>query len=79
MSEVHCKRCLRTASGLQAAPFPGRLGAAILAGTCADCWAQWERQEVMVINELRLNFMDPEAQRTLHQHLREFLALDESV
>jgi Fe-S cluster biosynthesis and repair protein YggX len=29
----------------------------------------------MVINELRLNFMDPAAQETLTAHLREFLAL----
>jgi Fe-S cluster biosynthesis and repair protein YggX len=30
----------------------------------------------MVINELKLNFMDPEAQTTLERHMREFLALD---
>jgi Fe-S cluster biosynthesis and repair protein YggX len=29
--------------------------------------------EVMVINELRLNFMDPGAQETLNKHMREFL------
>ncbi|MEO8505527.1 MAG: oxidative damage protection protein [Acidobacteriota bacterium] len=74
--DITCKRCLKTAPGLASVPFPGRLGAEILAHTCADCWAQWTRHEVMVINELRLNFIDPSAQTTLHQHLREFLALD---
>jgi len=29
----------------------------------------------MVINELRLNFMDPAAQEVLNAHLREFLNL----
>jgi Fe-S cluster biosynthesis and repair protein YggX len=29
--------------------------------------------EVMVINELRLNFMDPASQETLNRHMREFL------
>ena len=29
--------------------------------------------EVMVINELRLNFMDPASQVTLDQHMRQFL------
>jgi Fe-S cluster biosynthesis and repair protein YggX len=29
--------------------------------------------EVKVINELRLNFMDPQAEATLHSHLRAFL------
>ncbi|MCL4839231.1 MAG: Fe(2+)-trafficking protein, partial [Thermoanaerobaculia bacterium] len=35
-----------------------------------------QRAEVMVINELRLNFMDPEAPKVLETHLRQFLALD---
>ena len=29
--------------------------------------------EVMIINELRLNFMEPAAQETLGKHMREFL------
>ena len=29
--------------------------------------------EVMVINELRLNLMEPAAQETLSRHMREFL------
>ena len=44
---------------------------------CAECWGEWEKQEVMVINELRLNFMDPRSAEVLHQKLREFLALPE--
>jgi Fe-S cluster biosynthesis and repair protein YggX len=57
--------------------MPGKLGAEIHAGVCARCWADWQGMEVMVINELRLNFMDPEAQDTLIRHLREFLMLGE--
>ena len=30
----------------------------------------------MVINELRLNFMDPKSQEVLHQQMRVFLGLD---
>ena len=48
----------------------------IRAGVCADCWAEWQEAEVMVINELRLNFMDPKSQDVLAQQLREFLMLD---
>jgi Fe-S cluster biosynthesis and repair protein YggX len=76
MSDVTCKRCLLTARALPGPPFPGALGAEIQGHVCAECWAQWERTEVMVINELRLNFMDPGAQATLQAHMREFLALD---
>lgn len=34
--------------------------------------------EVMVINELRLNFIDPAAQETLRKKMREFLELGEA-
>jgi Fe-S cluster biosynthesis and repair protein YggX len=33
--------------------------------------------EVMVINELRLNFMDPQAQTILIQHMKQFLMIEE--
>jgi Fe-S cluster biosynthesis and repair protein YggX len=73
---VTCKRCAETREGLPGPPLPGDLGREIEMRICGACWAEWERTEVMVINELRLNFMDPEAQVILERHLREFLALD---
>lgn len=79
MSTVSCGRCGRAeAPALARAPMPGALGRQVLAEVCADCWAEWERAEVMVINELRLNLIDPAAQTTLMGHLREFLQLRES-
>ncbi len=77
MSEtVSCCRCRREAPVLARPPYPGELGAELVERVCADCWAEWQQVEVMVINELQLNFMDPRAQETLVQHMREFLALD---
>ncbi|MCB1032968.1 MAG: Fe(2+)-trafficking protein [Acidobacteria bacterium] len=76
MSEtLTCSRCHQDKAPLAKAPFPGPVGAEVLARTCADCWREWEAMEVMVINELRLNFMDPEAQDVLTRHMREFLEL----
>ncbi|MCB1058030.1 MAG: oxidative damage protection protein [Acidobacteria bacterium] len=72
---VHCSRCGRDAGALARNPIPGPEGAEIRRRVCAECWEEWTRMEVMVINELRLNFMDPEAQATLSQHMREFLGL----
>jgi Fe-S cluster biosynthesis and repair protein YggX len=72
---VHCSRCGRDAAPLARPPQPGRLGAEIQRQVCADCWAEWQGMEVKVINELRLNFMDPQAQETLTQHMRDFLHL----
>ncbi|MCZ7650213.1 MAG: Fe(2+)-trafficking protein [Thermoanaerobaculia bacterium] len=74
---IHCARCGRAdAPALGKPPLRGALGAEIASRVCADCWQEWQRAEVMVINELRLNFMDPEAPKVLETHLRQFLALD---
>ena len=78
MADVTCRRCGQTREGLARPPMPGALGTTIQSSICAACWEEWTRAEVMVINELRLNFMDPAAQQTLEQHMREFLALDDA-
>ena len=74
MATVHCVRCGREdAPALTRQPFPGKLGVEIRERICADCWNEWLKMETMVINELRLNFMDPSSQETLTRHMREFL------
>lgn len=73
---VECRRCGRRAPGATGVFYGGELGEQIRARVCADCWAEWQEAEVMVINELRLNFMDPKSQDVLAKHLREFLMLD---
>ena len=76
-ASIPCVRCRRPqAPALEKPPLRGALGAEVASRVCADCWQEWQRAEVMVINELRLNFMDPEAPKVLETHLRQFLALD---
>jgi len=71
---VHCARCGRTdAPALPRQPLPGKPGAEVRERVCLDCWNEWQKMEVMVINELRLNFMDPASQQILNKHMREFL------
>ncbi len=73
---VDCVRCNRRAPGATGVFYGGKLGEEIRSKICADCWAEWHEAEVMVINELRLNFMDPKSQDVLAQQLRQFLMLD---
>jgi Fe-S cluster biosynthesis and repair protein YggX len=75
VSTVTCSRCAREAARLETPPMPGSLGREVQERVCAGCWSEWRRMEVMVINELRLNFMDPGAQEILDRQMREFLAL----
>lgn len=72
---VKCSRCGQEREALAQAPYPGELGRQLRENACAECWAEWERHEVMVINELRLNFMDPRSMEILAQHIRDFFFL----
>ncbi len=74
---VTCSRCLRTAPAIERGIFyTPALETEVRARVCADCWHEWQRAEVMVINELKLNFMDPQALPVLTGQMREFFALD---
>ena len=73
---IECARCGHEAPPPAAVTYPGALGDELKRRVCANCWAEWQQAEVMVINELQLNFMDPRAQDVLVRHMREFLGLD---
>ena len=73
---VTCSRCGETKTKMDAPPVPGKTGQEIHDRVCAECWGEWQAMEVMVINELRLNFMDPKSQEVLDEHMRKFFFLD---
>jgi len=74
---ITCSRCGQTADP----PPPHRIGFAgpakerVLASICATCWKEWEGVEVKVINEYRLNFMEPEHREMLKRACLEYLKL----
>ena len=76
--KFQCVRCAKAEPRLTTAPVPGPAGKEISEKICAACWHEWTQAEVMVINELRLNFMDPKSLEILERHMREFLLLDGS-
>ena len=71
-----CPRCASRPAGLARPPFRGALGEELQRRVCPPCWEEWKHAEVMVINELKLNFMEPTSQEILAAHMREFLGLD---
>jgi Fe-S cluster biosynthesis and repair protein YggX len=74
---ITCTRCSREAEAAPAhrVPFSGPAKERILAGICSACWKEWEGVEVKVINEYRLNFMDPEHRAMLKRTCLEFFGL----
>jgi Fe-S cluster biosynthesis and repair protein YggX len=73
MPDVTCTRCAQTRAGFDRPPFPGAIGARIVAEICQDCWSQWTRQQMMLINHYGLNLMDPQARGFLTKNMEAFL------
>lgn len=75
MVQVKCSRCGRTANGLAETPFNNELGKKILEQVCQDCWNEWIRQQLMIMNEYRLNPLDPQHNAFLDEQTKAFLNL----
>lgn len=73
--QVHCRRCNQLRPALKERPFKGELGEQVLASICQTCWTEWIHMGTKVINELRLNFANPQHAAIYDQHMKEFLNL----
>ena len=73
MAEVTCTRCGQTRAGFEKAPFPGPIGARVVQETCTQCWADWTKQQTMLINHYGLDVMDPQARSFLTRNMSAFL------
>lgn len=73
MADITCTRCGNTRAGFDKPPFPGPLGARIIAETCTVCWEDWKKQQTMLINHYGLNVMDPQARKFLTQNMSAYL------
>ncbi|HEU4988915.1 MAG: oxidative damage protection protein [Gemmatimonadota bacterium] len=73
MADITCSRCGQHKPAFERAPFPGAIGARIVAEICQDCWGLWLKQQTMLINHYGLNVMDPQARTFLTKNLEAFL------
>lgn len=73
MSDITCGRCGQTRAGFERPPFPGAIGQRIVAQVCQTCWADWLKQQTMLINHYGLNVMDPQARSFLTRNMQAFL------
>jgi Fe-S cluster biosynthesis and repair protein YggX len=69
----------KEAQGLARIPYPGPLGQKIYDSICQEAWQQWLRQQTMLINENRLNVLDPKARTFLESEMIKFLFEGEST
>src|SRR5438045_6609995 len=62
---VKCVKLGREAEGMAFPPYPGALGKRIWESVSKEAWAQWLKQQTMLVNENRLNLADPKARKYL--------------
>jgi Fe-S cluster biosynthesis and repair protein YggX len=70
---VHCAKLGIDAEALEYAPWPGPLGQRIYAEISKQAWQQWLAHQTMLINEYRLNPLDPKARQFLGGEMEKFL------
>lgn len=70
---VFCKKLQQELPALDRAPYPGELGQKIMKSISAQAWSEWMAHQTMLINENRLNLMDPNTRIFLEKELENFL------
>ena len=70
---VNCVKLGREAEGLDYPPWPGELGKRIYENVSKEAWQLWIQHQTMIINEYRLNAMDPKAREMIAAEMEKFL------
>lgn len=69
---VHCCKLNRDAEGMSKAPFPGALGERIFNEVSKEAWNMWLSHQTMLINEYRLNLLEPKSREFLKEEMQKY-------
>ncbi len=69
---VVCAKLKTELEALERAPYPGELGQRIYQEISKQAWQQWQAQQIMLINEYRLNMLDAKAREFLETEMEKF-------
>lgn len=70
---VYCQRLQKEADGLDFQLYPGELGKKIFDNISKEAWGEWQKKQTMLINEHKLNMMEPNARQFLEQQMEAYL------
>jgi Fe-S cluster biosynthesis and repair protein YggX len=60
--------------GLAAPPYPGSRGQEIFEHISKQAWQEWQAHQTRLINEKRLNLVDPATRKFLQEEMDKFFA-----
>jgi Fe-S cluster biosynthesis and repair protein YggX len=69
---VKCVKLGREAPGLDFQTYPGELGKRIYENVSKEAWQLWMSHQTMLINEYRLNPLDPKARKFIEGEMEKF-------
>ncbi|WP_058535563.1 oxidative damage protection protein [Legionella saoudiensis] len=69
---IHCCKLKRDAEGMLKAPFPGALGERIFNEVSKEAWNMWLSHQTMLINEYRLNLLEPRSREFLKEEMQKY-------
>jgi len=69
---VHCVKFGKDLPGLDRVPWRGELGKRVYENVSKDAWKLWIEHSKMIMNEYRLNPLDPNSQKIMEEQLEQF-------
>ncbi|MDG6897276.1 oxidative damage protection protein [Actinobacillus delphinicola] len=70
---IHCVYLNKEAEGLDFQLYPGDLGKRIFDNISKQAWSEWLKKQTMLVNEKKLNMMNPEHRALLEKEMVNFL------
>jgi len=69
---VHCVKFGKDMPGLERVPWKGELGKRVYENVSQEAWKMWVNYSVMLMNEYRLNPLDPQSQKIMEEQMEQF-------
>ncbi|HLE94714.1 MAG TPA: oxidative damage protection protein [Sulfuricaulis sp.] len=70
--KVQCVKLGREADGLDYPTYPGELGKRVWENVSKEAWQMWLGHQTMLMNENRLNPLDPKARKFLEAEMEKY-------
>ena len=69
---VHCVKFGKEMPGLERIPWKGDLGKRVYDNVSKEAWKLWLEHSKMIMNEYRLNPIDPNSQKIMGEQMEQF-------
>lgn len=76
---IFCQKLHKEAVGFLAPPLKGEIGQRIFESISVEAFNLWKARQIMLINEYRLNLLDPKSKDFLKEQMKAFLFEDTEI